>query len=51
MTEEQIRNQIMTNPNVIACIEDVKSKIIGSQISATTAAQTLLDAIEIELKK
>jgi len=51
MTEEQIRNRIVTNPNVVACMEDVSRRISNSTMSATAAAQTLLDAIEIELKK
>lgn len=51
MTEEQIRNQITSNPNVVACMEDIRGKVMQSQISATAAAQQLLAAIEVELKK
>jgi len=51
MTEEQIRNQILENPNVIACMEKVRKNINASTMSATAAAQMLLAAIESELKK
>ncbi len=51
MTEEQIRNQILANPNVIACMEKVRQSIVNSTMSATAAAQMLLTAIEAELKK
>ncbi len=51
MTEEQIRNQILANPNVVACMEKVRMNIVNSTMSATAAAQMLLTAIEAELKK
>ena len=51
MTEEQIRTRILSNPNVAACMENIRAQIGASTISATTAAQTLIDEIEKELKK
>ncbi|HIT18725.1 MAG TPA: methylmalonyl Co-A mutase-associated GTPase MeaB [Candidatus Fimivivens faecavium] len=50
MAEEHIRNSIVTNPNVVKCMEAVRNEIMADQLSATKAAQTLIDAIEFELK-
>ncbi|MEG1849488.1 MAG: methylmalonyl Co-A mutase-associated GTPase MeaB [Oscillospiraceae bacterium] len=51
MTEEHIRNVILSNPKVISRMEEVEQKILSDSISATMAAQSLISAIETELKK
>jgi LAO/AO transport system kinase len=51
MTEEHVHNLVFNNPNVIAEMEAVEKLIRADQISATMAAQNLIDKIEAELKK
>lgn len=50
MTEEHIRNAILSNPQVVECLRAIENEIMADQISATRAAQTLIDAITLELK-
>lgn len=51
MAEEHIRNQIVTNPNVITQMAQIEAQLLSDRLSATLAAQSLIDAIESELKK
>lgn len=51
MTEEHVHNLVFNNPQVIAAMADVEKLIRADQISATMAAQNLIDKIEEELCK
>ena len=51
MTEEHVHNLVFNNPNVIEALAETEKLIRADQISATMAAQNLIDKIEYELKK
>ena len=51
MTEEQLRSEIMANPAVIERMAFVQEALSQSRMSATQAAQSLLDTIHAELKR
>ncbi len=51
MTDEYLHNLIYSNPNVIASLDSVKAGIMHGDMSATRAAQQLIDSIETELRK
>lgn len=51
MTEEHVHNLVFNNPNVIEAMLETEKLIRADQISATMAAQNLIDKIEYELKK
>lgn len=51
MTEEHVHNLVFLNPNVMEAMEEMERLVRADQISATMAAQNLIDKIEVELKK
>ena len=51
MTEEQLRSEILNNPAVIARTAEVREEIVHNRLSATQAAQALLDTIRVEVRK
>ncbi len=51
MTEEHVHNLVFNNLNVIEAMNETEKLIRADQISATMAAQKLIDKIEFELKK
>lgn len=51
MTEEHVHNLVFNNPQVVEAMAKVEDLIRHDQISATMAAQNLIDTIELELKK
>ena len=51
ITEEAIRNRIMSNPRVQRQLEITEQELASGAVSATMAAQNLIFAIEDELKK
>ena len=51
ITEEAIRNRILSNPRVQQQLEITEKQLAAGNISATMAAQGLILAIEDELRK
>ena len=51
MTEEHVHNLVFNNPQVVEAMAKVEDLIRHDQISATMAAQNLIDTIEKKIKK
>lgn len=51
MTEEHVHNLVFNNPQVVEAMAKAEDLIRHDQISATMAAQNLIDTIEAELQK
>ncbi len=51
MTEEHVHNLVFNNPQVVEAMAKAEDLIRHDQISATMAAQNLIDTIEAELRK
>jgi len=50
MAEEYLHNMVEQNPKIMQCFYSIQEQVMNDQISATRAAQALINTIETELQ-